>query len=84
MKEILDIPFDSKTFIRTTRPQPATMLRLRLACDWPEHVKVGTGIEIDWFDGDEKGYGLYYSVEGDVCYRRSDIIHVNGVCREWA
>ena len=78
--QALDIPFDKGTLIRTTRYQPTFMLKLRLACDWPEHVKVGTGISVDWHDDD----GDYHVIEGNVCYRRSDIIHVNGVCREWA
>ena len=62
------------TFV--TRPEPCQMYRLVLDTGtWHPDVKVGRAISVEWPDED----GVYHTVQGDVCYRRSNIIRVNGV-----
>jgi hypothetical protein len=63
----------STTMFRT---KPCEMYRLILdEGEWHPNVKVGMGLRVEWFDEN----GRLVRVRGDVCYRRRNIIHVNGV-----
>ena len=71
---------NGRGFVTFVAPQkPRQMYRLVLdAGTWHPNVKVGRAISVEWPDEN----GAYHTVVGDVTYRRSNIIHVNGVLYE--
>ena len=62
--------------VSLSRREPMQMYRLILKKGvWPDFVKVGRGVSIEWWTESQ----MLRAVDGDVCYRRLNIIHVNGV-----
>ena len=72
MKDLYITPTD----ITIYRTEPCEMYRLILAEGvWEDDIKVGRGVCVSW----EAADGSLPCLEGDVVYRRSNIIHILGV-----
>ena len=77
MKDIYIDPVSMPASVKVTRKQPTEMYRLILpdpSWKWWTFANVGCAVEVEWYED-----GVAHFVAGDVCYKRNNIIHINGL-----